>query len=66
MLLAYVAAGFFAFVEFRYWLPLVFPVGGAMLVEHVSLVTYRVVFEEREQRRVKSVFSKIVSPDVVQ
>ncbi len=30
-----------------------------------SLVTYRVVFEEREQRRVKSVFSKIVSPDVV-
>ena len=32
---------------------------------HVSLVTYRVVFEEREQRRVKSVFSKIVSPDVV-
>jgi adenylate cyclase len=36
-----------------------------MLVEHVSLVTYRVVFEEREQRRVKSVFSKIVSPDVM-
>ena len=34
-------------------------------LEHVSLVTYRVVFEEREQRRVKSVFSKIVSPDVV-
>ena len=64
LLLAYVAAGFFAFVEFRCWLPLVFP-AGAMLVEHLSLVTYRVVFEEREQRRVKSVFSKIVSPDVM-
>jgi class 3 adenylate cyclase/CHASE2 domain-containing sensor protein len=61
----YIGLGFFAFVEFRYWLPLVFPVAGAMLVEHVSLVTYRVVFEKREQRRVKSVFSKIVSPDVV-
>jgi len=36
-----------------------------MLVEHLSLVTYRVVFEEREQRRVRSVFSKIVSPDVM-
>ena len=36
-----------------------------MLVEHFSLVTYRVVFEESEQRRVKSVFSKIVSPDVM-
>jgi class 3 adenylate cyclase len=64
LLLAYVAAGFFAFVEFRFWLPLVFP-AGAVLVEHLSLVTYRVVFEEREQRRVRSVFSKIVSPDVM-
>jgi class 3 adenylate cyclase/CHASE2 domain-containing sensor protein len=65
LLLAYAAAGFYAFVEFRYWLPLVFPIAGAMLVEHLSLVTYRVVFEEREQRRVRSVFSKIVSPDVM-
>jgi len=65
LLLTYVAVGFYAFVEFRYWLPLVFPIAGAMLVEHLSLITYRVVFEEREQRRVKSVFSKIVSPDVM-
>ncbi|MFZ0827292.1 MAG: adenylate/guanylate cyclase domain-containing protein [Verrucomicrobiia bacterium] len=65
LLLVYVAVGFYVFVAFRYWLPLVFPVAGAMLVEHLSLVTYRVVFEEREQRRVKSVFSKIVSPDVM-
>jgi adenylate cyclase len=65
LLLAYVAAAFYAFVEFRCWLPLVFPIAGAMLVEHLSLVTYRVVFEEREQRRVRSVFSKIVSPDVM-
>ncbi|MDD5139251.1 MAG: adenylate/guanylate cyclase domain-containing protein [Verrucomicrobiales bacterium] len=65
LMLGYVALAFFAFTQFHYWLPLVFPIVGAMLVEHVSLVTYRVVFEEREQRRVKSVFSRIVSPDVV-
>ena len=65
LMLAYVAAGFFAFIQFRYWLPFVFPLAGAVLVEHVSLITYRVVFEQREQRRVKSVFSKIVSPDVM-
>jgi len=64
LLSAYVAAGFYAFVAFRGWLPLVFPIAGAML-EHLSLVTYRVVFEQREQRRVKAVFSKIVSPDVM-
>lgn len=61
----YVTFAFFAFIKFRLWLPLVFPVAGAILVEHVCLVTYRVVFEEREQRRVKSVFSKIVAPEVV-
>ncbi|HVU08621.1 MAG TPA: adenylate/guanylate cyclase domain-containing protein [Verrucomicrobiae bacterium] len=65
LMAAYVAVAFFIFIEYRYWLPVIFPVLGAMLIEHVSLVTYRVVFEEREQRRVKSVFSKIVSPDVV-
>ncbi|HEV2435247.1 MAG TPA: adenylate/guanylate cyclase domain-containing protein [Verrucomicrobiae bacterium] len=65
LMVAYVAIGFFLYVKFLYLLPMVFPIVGAMLVEHVSLVTYRVAFEEREQRRVKSVFSRIVSPDVV-
>jgi class 3 adenylate cyclase/CHASE2 domain-containing sensor protein len=65
LMAAYVGVAFFAFVQFHYWLPLVLPLVGAVLVEHVSLVTYRMVFEEREQRRVKSVFSKIVSPEVV-
>jgi class 3 adenylate cyclase/CHASE2 domain-containing sensor protein len=65
LLLIYVAIAFFAFVKFRYWLPMVFPIAGAMAMEYASLVTYRVVFEEREQRRVKSVFSKVVSPNVV-
>ena len=61
----YVAAAFFAFVKFRFWLPLVFPIGGAMLMEHLMLVAYRVMFEEGQKRHVKSVFSRIVSPDVV-
>jgi class 3 adenylate cyclase len=61
----YVAAAFFAFVKFRFWLPLVFPVGGAMLMEHLMLAAYRVTFEEGQKRHVKSVFSRIVSPDVV-
>ena len=64
LLLLYIAGAFFTFVQFRFWLPIVFPVLG-MAMEYASLVTYRVVFEEREQRRVKSVFSKIVSPDVM-
>jgi class 3 adenylate cyclase/CHASE2 domain-containing sensor protein len=61
----YVTAAFFAFVEFRFLLPVVFPIGGAMLMEHLMLVAYRVMFEEGQKRHVKSVFSRIVSPDVV-
>ena len=33
-------------------------------VQYGLLVTYRVVFEQREQRRVKSIFSRVVSPNV--
>ncbi len=65
LMLVYIGIAFFVFIKFRFWLPIVFPVVGAILIEHIMLVTYRVVFEEREQRRVKSIFSKIVSPNVV-
>jgi len=61
----YIAVAFFAFVGFRFWLPLVFPIGGAMLMEHLMLVAYRVMFEEGQKRHIKSVFSKMLSPEVV-
>ena len=53
------------YTEHRIWLPLVLPLVCALFVQYGLLVTYRAVFEQREQRRVKSVFSKIVAPDVV-
>lgn len=65
LIIIYTAVAFYAFVHFRWWLPLVFPVLGAVLVQHLSLVTWRAIFEEGEKRRVKAVFSKIVAPDVV-
>lgn len=65
LIIVYTAVAFYAFVHFRWWLPLVFPVLGAGLVQHLSLVTWRAIFEEGEKRRVKAVFSKIVAPDVV-
>jgi adenylate cyclase len=54
----------FLFVQHRFWLSLVLPVGGAILVNYGLLVTYRALFEQREQRRVKSIFSRVVSPNV--
>jgi class 3 adenylate cyclase/CHASE2 domain-containing sensor protein len=60
----YVAVAFYAFCQFRFWLPLVFPIGAA-LPTLLLVVVYRVVFEEGQKRHVKSVFSKIVAPDIV-
>jgi class 3 adenylate cyclase len=63
--IAYVVFGVILYVQTRYWIPLVLPVLGALLMTHVCVVTWRVVFEQAERRRVKSVFSKIVSPKIV-
>ena len=65
LLTGFVGLGVFFFIQFRWWLPLVYPLGGAVLLQHFMLVVHRAVFEEKEKRRVKSVFSKLVSPHVV-
>ena len=65
LLLAYGSAAVWAFTQFHYWLPVIYPLGGAVLLQHGLLLIHRVVFEEQDKRRVKSVFSKLVSPNVV-
>jgi class 3 adenylate cyclase len=62
---AYTALACFAYIRFRYWMPLVLPTVGSLLVMHSCLMVYLVVFEQAERRRVRSVFTKMVSPDVV-
>lgn len=62
----YVAFTTWMYVDFRYWVPMVMPMFGGLILPHFSLVTYRVIFEQKEQRRVRGIFSKIVAPDVVQ
>jgi class 3 adenylate cyclase/CHASE2 domain-containing sensor protein len=61
----YVIAAFTLYVETRYWIPVVMPIFGGLLLPHFCLVTYRVVFEQKEQRHLKSVFTKVVAPDIV-
>lgn len=65
VIIAYAALGNLVYVQHRYWLPLILPIFGALLTTYFCLVTWRVVFEQAEQRRVKSIFSRIVSPNIV-
>jgi class 3 adenylate cyclase/CHASE2 domain-containing sensor protein len=64
LIAGYIALGFVLYVRHRFWMPLVLPVFGALFT-HICLVTWRVVFEQAERRRVKSIFSKIVAPNIV-
>lgn len=52
------------FVASRIVIPVALPVLGALLVTHVCLVTWKVVFEQADKRRVSAVLSTIVSPKV--
>lgn len=62
---AYVGACIFLYVQKRYWLPVILPGAAVVLTQYLCLIAYRVIFEQSEKRRVKSVFSKIVSPNIV-
>ena len=63
--LGYGALALWLFVEYRFWLPLIKPCLAAGAVTHAMMATYRVRIESLERNRVKSVFSKMVSPNVV-
>lgn len=62
---AYIGGAAALYFRSRYWLPLVLPVLGALIVQYLCQVTWRVVFEQAERRRVRSVFSTMVSPKIV-
>ena len=62
---AYVYYAFQTFADSRVWIPVFLPVMGAVLFNHASIVAYQVVFEGQERRRIKGVFAKLVSPNVV-
>jgi len=52
------------YIHSRYWLPLVMPLY-SMSALTFGLTLWRVLFEQAEQRRVKSVFSRMVSDNIM-
>ena len=61
----YVGLAFWLFIEYRYWLPLMLPCFEAAAATYAMIVTYRVLIESLERKRVRSIFSKMVAPTVV-
>lgn len=62
----YVLIATYLYVHSLYWIPIFMALAGGLLFPASAVLSYRVGFEEREKRRVKGIFSRMVSPDVVQ
>jgi len=53
------------FLKFNYWLPLVHPFLNIFGI-YITVTTYRFTTEEREKRRIRNMFSRYVSSQVVE
>ncbi|MBN8248203.1 MAG: adenylate/guanylate cyclase domain-containing protein [Verrucomicrobia bacterium] len=62
----WVWVAFWSFDRYRLWLPLAHPILAGLALNHAAMLTYRNVFEQNERQRVRGIFAKIVSPNVVQ
>ncbi len=54
----------YAFDHWGMWLSFVAP-AGTLLVNYAAVISYRVVVEEREKRKVRGMFSQYVAPSVI-
>jgi class 3 adenylate cyclase/CHASE2 domain-containing sensor protein len=61
---AYVWLGHYWFVQQRIWVPVILPFTSLLLC-HFSLLTYEAFFEQKERKRIRAIFAKIVSPNIV-
>ena len=61
----FIAGCFGVYIQWRIWVPMFLPCVCAQMVTSACLTAWRVIFEQTERQRVKSVFSRIVSPNVV-
>jgi adenylate cyclase len=55
---------YFAFAEWGRWIGFVIP-AGTLVANYATVSSYRVIFEEREKRRIRKTFSQYLSPGVI-
>ena len=56
--------GYFAFAHYGMWLSFVIP-AGTLVGNYASIISFRMIFEEREKRKVRRTFERYVSPGVI-
>lgn len=62
----YVAGAWWIYLAHRIWMPVVLPVAGALIMTHASMVVFRLLLERHHRQHVKSLFGRLVSPNIVE
>jgi class 3 adenylate cyclase len=65
VVVVYLGLACWLYVAHRFWLPVIMPLGLSGIGTHAVALTYRVNAEQAEKKRIKSVFSKMMAPEVV-
>jgi len=55
---------YFAFAHYGMWLSFVVP-AGTLVANYATITSFRMIFEEREKRKVRKTFASYVSPGVI-
>lgn len=55
---------YFAFAHYSMWLSFVIP-AGTLVANYATIISFRMIFEEREKRKVRRTFERYVSPGVI-
>lgn len=55
---------YFAFVHWGSWLSFVIP-AGTLVANYAAITSFRMIFEEREKRKIRKTFSQYLSPGVI-
>ena len=55
---------YFAFARYSMWLSFVIP-AGTLVANYATIISFRMIFEEREKRKVRRTFERYVSPGVI-
>jgi len=62
--LVYCSVACWLYVARRYWLPVGVPLGGAFVMTYTCLLSWRIVVERTERRRLHLAFGRVVSPSI--
>jgi class 3 adenylate cyclase/CHASE2 domain-containing sensor protein len=63
--IAYLFGALVLYVLYRWWIPVILPIVFALIITHALSLIHRIRQEQQEHKHIKNVFTKMLSPNIV-